>query len=89
LEPTYEHDPRFDSRHKTVEFAILAHRLCNRGGASKRMERSYEKDLARVETARLKAIEAVKVRAEDRCEPCRFFTGVIAAVLPTPCITRA
>jgi hypothetical protein len=29
---TYEHDPRFDSGHKTVETAILAHRLCNRGG---------------------------------------------------------
>jgi hypothetical protein len=63
--PTFEHDPTLDSRHKTVETAILAHRLCNRVDAAKRMGRPYPKDLARVEAARLKAIEAGKGRDEE------------------------
>ncbi len=63
--PTYEHDPTLDSRHKTVETAILAHRLCNRVDASRRMGRSDAKDLARVEAARLKAIKAAKGRGEE------------------------
>jgi len=63
--PTYEHDPTLDSRHKTVETAILAHRLCNRVDASRRMGRSEAKDLAKVEAARLKAIEATKGRAQE------------------------
>lgn len=63
--PTFEHDPRLDSKHKTVETAILAHRLCNRVDAAKRMGRSYAKDLQRVEAARLKAIAAAKERAAE------------------------
>jgi hypothetical protein len=45
------------------------------------MGRSYEMDLAKVESARLKAIEAVRCPPRNRSEPCRLFTGVIAAVL--------
>ena len=62
--PTYEHDPTLDSRHETVETAILAHRLCNRVDASRRMGRSDATDLAKVEVARLRAIEATNEPAE-------------------------
>jgi hypothetical protein len=58
-------DPELDSKHKTVETAILAHRLCNRVDATRRMGRSDAKDLAKVEAARLKAIEAAKERAAE------------------------
>jgi hypothetical protein len=64
-----------------VETAILAAVSATGVGASKRMGRSYEKDLTKVEAARLKAIEAVRCAPRNRSEPCRLFTGVIAAVL--------
>lgn len=57
--PTHEHFPRSrrEGGHRTVDNAVLAHRLCNRVDYSKSIGRSYEKDLARVERARLRAIE--------------------------------
>jgi hypothetical protein len=52
--PTHEHFPvsREEGGHRTVENAVLAHRLCNRVDYSKRVGRSYGKDLERVEKAR-------------------------------------
>jgi len=57
--PTHEHFPRSKAQggHRTVENTLLAHRLCNRVDYSKSIGRSYAKDLARVESARMQAIE--------------------------------
>jgi hypothetical protein len=53
--PTHEHYPRTKAKggHRTVDNALLAHRLCNRVPYAKSIGRSYAKDLARVEAARL------------------------------------
>ena len=64
--PTHEHYPRSKEKggHRTVDNALLAHRLCNRVDYSKSIGRPYAKDLARVDAARLEAIESAKKRAE-------------------------
>lgn len=56
--PTHEHYPRSreSGGHRTVENAVLAHRLCNRIDYSIREGRSHTKDLARIEKAREEAI---------------------------------
>jgi hypothetical protein len=41
-----------DGGRETVDNSRLAHRLCNRVDYSKRINRSFAKDLARVEAAR-------------------------------------
>jgi hypothetical protein len=46
-----------------VDNALLVHRLCNRVDYAKRIGRSYAKDMARVQAARLEAIERAKERA--------------------------
>ena len=55
--PTHEHFPRAkrDGGHRSIDNAVLAHRLCNRVDYSKSIGRPYEKDLARVEAARERA----------------------------------
>jgi hypothetical protein len=65
--PTHEHFPRSKAKggHRTVDNTLLAHRLCNRVDYSKSIGRSYAKDLARVEAARLQAIEQAKKRTEQ------------------------
>jgi hypothetical protein len=52
--PTHEHFPRSQAtgRHRTVDNALLAHRLCNRIDYSRSINRPHEKDLQRVEAAR-------------------------------------
>lgn len=52
--PTHEHFPRAkrDGGHRTVDNAILAHRLCNRIDYSIFIGRSYASDLERVRKAR-------------------------------------
>jgi hypothetical protein len=53
--PTNDHYPtlKCDGGRETVDNSRLAHRLCNRVDYSKRIDRSFAKDLARVEAARL------------------------------------
>lgn len=55
--PTHEHFPRSKASggHRTVDNALLAHRLCNRVDYSKSIGRPHAKDLARVEEARRRA----------------------------------
>lgn len=55
--PSHEHAPKSKEAggHRTVDNALLAHRLCNRVDYSKQIGRSYAKDVARVEEARIKA----------------------------------
>jgi hypothetical protein len=52
--PTNDHYPILacDGGQKTIDNCRLAHRLCNRLDYSKLIDRSYAKDLARVEAAR-------------------------------------
>jgi hypothetical protein len=52
--PTNDHYPILacDGGRETVDNSRLAHRLCNRVDYSKRINRSFAKDLARVEAAR-------------------------------------
>ena len=52
--PTNDHHPvlKCDGGRETVDNSRLAHRLCNRVDYSKRIGRSFAKDLARVEAAR-------------------------------------
>ena len=52
--PTHEHFPlsKQDGGHRTVDNAVLAHRLCNRIDHSIRVGRSYARDLERVRKAR-------------------------------------
>jgi hypothetical protein len=54
--PTNDHYPIMKSQggRETVDNSRLAHRLCNRVDYSKRIDRSLEKDLARVEATRRK-----------------------------------
>jgi hypothetical protein len=56
--PTHEHFPisREDGGHRTVDNAVLAHRLCNRIDYSIREGRPHDKDLATVKKAREEAI---------------------------------
>jgi hypothetical protein len=56
--PTHEHFPisREDGGHRTVDNAVLAHRLCNRIDYSIRVGRPHARDLAKVEIAREEAI---------------------------------
>jgi hypothetical protein len=56
--PTHEHFPKTakDGGYRTVENAVLAHRLCNRIDAAIREGRPHDKDLATVEKAREEAI---------------------------------
>lgn len=56
--PTHEHfpRPRRDGGHRTVDNAVLAHRLCNRIDYSIRVGRPHRKDLVTVEKAREEAI---------------------------------
>jgi hypothetical protein len=56
--PTHEHFPisREDGGHRTVDNAVLAHRLCNRIDYSLRVGRPHARDLAKVEKAREEAI---------------------------------
>jgi hypothetical protein len=57
--PTYEHSPRRrDGGQRSLEHAVLAHRLCNRVAAAIADGRSYEGDLERVEAARRRARES-------------------------------
>jgi endonuclease/exonuclease/phosphatase family metal-dependent hydrolase len=55
--PTADHFPLLKSEggHRTFDNIRLAHRLCNRVDYSKRIGRPYERDLARVEAARISA----------------------------------
>ena len=57
--PTHEHFPRSKAKggHRTVDNALLAHRLCNRVDYSKSIDRPHQKDLDRVEAARARCIE--------------------------------
>ena len=52
--PTHEHFPRSkrEGGHRTVDNAVLAHRLCNRIDYSILVGRSYARDLERVRRAR-------------------------------------
>ena len=52
--PTHEHFPRAkrDGGHRSVDNAVLAHRLCNRIDYSISVGRPYAKDLERVKNAR-------------------------------------
>src|SRR6266511_5361820 len=52
--PTNDHYPTLacEGGRETVDNSRLAHRLCNRVDYSKRIGRSFAKDLARVEAAR-------------------------------------
>ena len=52
--PTHEHFPlsKQDGGDRTVDNAVLAHRLCNRIDYSIRVGRSYARDLERVRKAR-------------------------------------
>jgi hypothetical protein len=52
--PTHEHFPRAkrDGGHRTVDNAVLAHRLCNRIDFSITSGRSYRRDLERIRKAR-------------------------------------
>jgi hypothetical protein len=56
--PTHEHFPlrKKDGGHRTVDNAILAHRLCNRIDHSLREGRSHRRDLERIRKAREEAI---------------------------------
>jgi hypothetical protein len=56
--PTHEHFPiaKKDGGHRTVDNAILAHRLCNRIDHSIRVGRGHARDLERVRKAREEAI---------------------------------
>ena len=56
--PTHEHFPRSkrEGGHRTVDNAVLAHRLCNRIDYSIFAGRSYKRDLKRVRNAREEAI---------------------------------
>jgi hypothetical protein len=56
--PTHEHFPlsKRDGGHRTVDNAILAHRLCNRIDYSIRVGRSYTSDLERIRRAGDEAI---------------------------------
>ena len=56
--PTHEHFPlpKRDGGHRTVDNAILAHRLCNRIDHSLREGRSHRRDLERIRKAREEAI---------------------------------
>src|SRR3954453_18515592 len=56
--PTHEHFPRSkkDGGHRTVDNAILAHRLCNRIDYSIRVGRGHARDLERVARARQEAM---------------------------------
>ena len=53
--PTNDHYPTLKCQggRETIDNSRLAHRLCNRVDYSKRIGRSFAKDLARVEAARL------------------------------------
>lgn len=63
--PTNDHYPMLacDGGRETVDNSRLAHRLCNRVDYSKRIGRSFAKDLARVEAARQ---EALRPESPDR-----------------------
>jgi hypothetical protein len=63
--PTHEHFPRSkrDGGHRTVDNAIMAHRLCNRIDYSITVGRSYKSDLERVRKAREGAILRSNVQA--------------------------
>ena len=52
--PTHEHFPRAkrEGGHRSLDNAVLAHRLCNRIDYSITVGRSYAKDLERVRKAR-------------------------------------
>jgi hypothetical protein len=56
--PTNDHYPvlKCDGGRETVDNSRAAHRLCNRVDYSKRIGRSYAKDLAIVEAARQEAL---------------------------------
>jgi hypothetical protein len=56
--PTHEHFPisKQEGGHRTVDNAVLAHRLCNRVDYSIRVGRSHRSDLERVEKAREEAL---------------------------------
>jgi hypothetical protein len=66
-EPTFEHYPipKLDGGRRTVDNAVLAHRLCNKLDHSLRHGLSIEKDLARVRRAR-EAAAAANVSSDDR-----------------------
>ena len=55
--PTHEHFPRSkrEGGHRTLDNAILAHRLCNRIDYSISVGRPYARDLATVRKAREEA----------------------------------
>lgn len=56
--PTHEHFPvpKREGGHRTVDNAILAHRLCNRLDYSILVGRSHKRDLETIEKARAEAI---------------------------------
>ena len=62
--PTHEHFPlsKKDGGHRTVDNAILAHRLCNRIDYSIRVGRSYARDLERIRKAREEATRRLGLR---------------------------
>jgi hypothetical protein len=69
--PTHEHFPlaKKDGGHRTVDNAILAHRLCNRIDHSIRVGRGHARDLERVRKAREEAIR--------RNEPHRTYAQAV------------
>jgi hypothetical protein len=60
--PTDDHYPTLacEGGRETVDNSRLAHRLCNRVDFSKRIGRSFPKDLARAEAARLEALRRTR-----------------------------
>src|SRR3954447_17522197 len=62
--PTHEHFPisKKDGGHRTVDNAVLAHRLCNRIDHSIRVGRGHARDLERIRKARE---EAIRRKNED------------------------
>lgn len=60
--PTHEHFPRSkrDGGHRSIDNAVLAHRLCNRIDYSITVGRPYVRDLARVKEARERAVREVE-----------------------------
>ncbi len=60
--PTNDHYPtlKCEGGGETVKNSRLAHRLCNRVDYSKRIDRSFAKDLASVEAARQEALRRTR-----------------------------
>jgi hypothetical protein len=90
--PTHEHFPisKRDGGHRTVENAILAHRLCNRIDYSISVGRSYARDLGRVRKAREEAIrrDSGQIGMTEGGEPVEETEPEAEAATPKPKKTK-